>query len=290
VTMTPETFHDLLEDAVSQQPPSPSGRELTEGRRLLRRRRLVSAAGVAATVAVLAGGTAFVLQLDPGPQTLQGTEQVDPSSSPNEALLESCREGNQDDRATDLIFGSGLPRIASVVRTAHQAILAVESAGGRYWAECFVHFDAGEFRSGMTVYDGSQRSRFPGYASGAGCANAAAVDGTCPDWSVWLVDRLPEQVAAVRFHLGDGTRETRPTQDGYVVLNILHRLPSDGGFDADGLLAGFDPILGVTYLDDAGNALAAERWDGSGVGPDHERVEGLPPLATYPSLRGNPLE
>ena len=275
MTMSPQTFHDLLEGAVSQPPPPPGvGRDLAEGRRLLRRRRVISAVGTAAAVAVLASGTALALQVDLRPETPQGP--VDRSSSDAD-LLESCRNGYQGDWATDVIFAAQPPRVISVVRTAHQAVLAIESAEGRYWAECEVPFNKGE-SPGMQVYDGRMRTKDKGYMhASAGCRLAAALDGTCPALTVWLVDRLPEMVAAVRFDLGDGTSQTRATEEGYVVLNVV--------IDPRATIQKrFRPIRQVTYLDESGTALAAMRWDGLGRGPK-KRVEGLPPLSDYPSLR-----
>jgi len=142
----------------------------------------------------------------------------------------------------------------------------------------------------MSVWDGTQRSKGTSFAYGAGCDTAKNLDRTCPVWTVWLADRLSPEIGAVRFDLGDGTSQIRPVEDGYVVLNVLNPLPRGGRIGANGGIAGFKPITQVTYLDPAGNPLAAERWDGLGSGRERNRVPGLPPLSDYPSLRRHIME
>ena len=41
------------------------------------------------------------------------------------------------------------------------------------------------------------------------------------------------------------------------------------------------------HLDAAGEPIAAEAFDGSGTGPDRDRVDGLPRLSAFPSLRAD---
>ena len=45
----------------------------------------------------------------------------------------------------------------------------------------------------------------------------------------------------------------------------------------------------MTYLDASGEPLAAARFDGPGPGFGRDRVDGLPDLTAYPSLKGDPL-
>lgn len=47
------------------------------------------------------------------------------------------------------------------------------------------------------------------------------------------------------------------------------------------------PIDRVTYLDAAGEPIAAEAFDGSGSGPDRDKIDGLPRLRAFPSLRAD---
>lgn len=282
--MNPETFHDLLERATADAPPPPGyGAELAAGRRRLRRRRLATTTtSVLATAAVAGGLVAASDVLDREPRAVD----VPVATPPDDAaeLLQACREGNQSERATRLVFGDGTPTVTASVRTHHQVILAIESAGGRYWAECFVHLDDQEFASGMTVYDSAGTSTSTSWSSGGGCGLEQTRAGECTTWTVATVDRLPEEVAAVRYDLGDGTSTTVPAADGYVVLNTANQLPDGERVHLGGDVS-FEALTRVTYLDAAGTALAAQAFDGTGSGPDGEKINGLPLLEAYPSLR-----
>jgi hypothetical protein len=289
--MSPETFHDLLERETRHEPPLTVADPTSEGRRLLRRRRL-SQLGAGAAVLVLAGA-AYGLA-DPGLD--RATDHpTGPASAPTQAapvsdaaLLDSCRDGVQSEAATERIFSSGTPTIESSMRTDHQVVLAVQSADGRAWANCFVHLDAQEFDSGMTVYDASGTSTSLSYSLGGGCGLVDGdVDGGCRVWAATYVDRLPEPVAAVRFDLGDGSTTTVDTQDGFVALNVLRPLPAGTTLDPMGDLPDQAAISRVTYLDASRAPLASQAMDGSGTGPDHEVVDGLPLLRAYPSLRSD---
>lgn len=281
--MSPDTFHDLLERETADAPaPRAAWSELTEGRRRLRRRHVViGAAGLAAAVAVTVGS---VLASGLGDADRHAVDVVTTPDPPTHVagLLRSCREGNQSDRATRLIFGSGDPTVEVVVRTDLQVMAALESPGGRYWAECFVHLQGGEFKSGMTVYDSSGTR--PGYSwsAGTGCGWSRTRAGTCDVWAVSTADRLPSAVAAVSYDLGDGTTTTLATSNGYVVLNVLNPLPGKERVDKYGDVD-FDAILRITYLDAGGRPIAAQAFDGSGTGEDGEVVDGLPLLKRFPS-------
>jgi hypothetical protein len=292
MSMTPHDFHDLMVAATTPEPPQGDvAADVLVGRRLLRRRRAAVTLGSVAAVAGIAG-TAWAVAPGSDSAADRGGMPVAPpsaSASPptsDGSLLERCREGNQSDRATRAMFGAGQPVVKAVSRTEHQVILAIESGDGTHWAECFVHLDDQEFASGMTVYDGSGTSTSTAYSSGSGCGLVdGGVDRTCTTWVVSWVDRLPAEVAAVRFGTGDGRSTDVPSRDGYVVLNYQAPLPAGVHIDAGGSAAGLQPITRVTYLDAAGEPLAAEAMDGSGTGPDHEQVGGLPRLSAYPALR-----
>ena len=291
MTMTPETFRELLDDGTAAAPPSPApGQAAVEGRRRLRRRRVGAAAGGLQVAAAVAAGVASATAS--GPQLARDGAPVasDPPTSTT-SLLESCREGNQSGRATGYIFDAGAPTVEASVRTDHQVELALQSADDRHWAECWVHLDDQEFSSGMTVYETAGRNpNGSSYGYGPGCGLVDGdVDSSCATFAVWLVDRLPEAVAAVRYDLSNGRSETVPSRNGYVVLNYLGPLPGGEAMGPDGLPSNFQPLTRTTYLDASGTAIAAEARDGSGTGPDRQRVDGLPLLKAYPSLRGEEL-
>ena len=288
MSMTPTDFHTLLDSAVADEPPAgPLAADLAAGRRRLRRRRMLAAAGAAAAVVATAGTVQAVTRgAYPSLPTHMPAAQEGPQG--DAGLLRSCRQGNQSDRATAAIFGAGAPVVKAVSRNEHQAILAIESGDGSHWAECFVHLDEQEFGSGMTVYDATGTSRSTSYSSGSGCGLVDGhVDRTCPTFVVSWVDRLPSEVAAVRFGIGDGRSTTVPSRDGYVVLNYQAALPAGVRIDSGGSATGMEPLSRVTYLDRAGDPIAAQAMDGSGSGPDHEDVGDLPHLSAYPALRSD---
>ncbi|MFC4787175.1 hypothetical protein ACT8ZV_22050 [Nocardioides sp. MAHUQ-72] len=290
MSMTPEKFHDLMVAAVTPEPPQGEvAADVAVGRRLLRRRRAVVTLGSAAAVVAIAG-TAWAVAPGSDSATDRGGAPVvtGPTSQDvprtDAALLEQCRDGNQSDRATAAVFGSGDPVVKAVSRTAHQVILAIESGDGSHWAECFVHLDSQEFASGMTVYDASGRSADTSYSSGGGCGLVdGEVDPSCTKFSVSWVDRRPAAVAAVEFVTGDGRTTTVESRDGYIVLNHLGDVPP--GASTDPMAMDYQPIERITFLDAAGKPIAAEAMDGSGTGPDHERVGDLPSIRAYPGLR-----
>ena len=70
------------------------------------------------------------------------------------------------------------------------------------------------------------------------------------------VDRLPQDVAAVRFDLSDGTSTTVASQDGYVVLNALNPIGGAVRWDARDGISGRAEILRIYYLDTSGDPIA----------------------------------
>jgi hypothetical protein len=292
MSMTPQQFQDLMVAATTPEPPQGDvAADVVAGRRLLRRRRVGVTLGAAAAVVAIAG-TAWAVAPGSDSAADRGglpaappTSSVSPPTSDG-SLLEACRGGNQSDKATAAVFGSGRPTVKAVSRTEHQVIAAIESGDGSHWAECFVHLDDQEFAAGMTAYDGSGTSTSTSSSSGPGCGLLDGhVDRTCPTFVVSWVDRLPSEVASVRFGTGDGRSTEVPSRDGYVVLNYQAPLPDGVHFDVGGTARGLQPLTRVTYLDAAGEPIAAEAMDGSGTGPDHENVGDLPRLSTYPALR-----
>ena len=138
------------------------------------------------------------------------------------ALLDKCSNGNSSDDATGLVFGAGDPTVESVMRNAHQVRLALESADGKYWGDCFVNLDSQEFSSGLTVYPiGGRRSSLE-YGSGPGCGLVDGdTDPTCTTfWTSW-VDRRPAEVAAAKVVTANGVTTTVPSRNGYLVFNYL---------------------------------------------------------------------
>jgi hypothetical protein len=284
MTMTPEQFHDLLDRDTRLSPPAPADDPTALGRRRLRRRRLAASAGAAATVLVVVG----VASLGGHAATAPHGHEALTAPSTDAQLLDACSSGNQGPELTRLFFGSGTPTIEAAVRTDYQWELAIQSADGHFWADCFVHLQSSEFASGMTVYDATRTSKGLSYGAGAACGLVDNdTDPQCQTWSVYTVDRLPSVVAAVRYDLGDGTSVTVRTSNGYVVLNHLAPLPAGVSIQPhSGGLTHFDALTRVTYLDGSGQPLAAEALNGP---PGEYSVDGLPLLSKYPSLRSGPV-
>ena len=287
MTMTPERFHELLDQATDAPPPPfPPGGELEEGRSRLFRRRLATVTSGAVTLVLVVGGAlAAATWSEPG--RAQDPAVLAPRADDEASMLASCRDGNQSRKATEAIFGTGTPVVRNVVQTEFQIVLALESADGTHWGECWIHLLSAEFGAGMTVFPSDPAVQEQGYSSegtsysmGGGCA---LVDGAaqphCPTWFVQWVDRLPAEVAAVRFELADGTTTTVPALSGYVVLNVLNQLAGTVTRDPEGGVSVDVAIPRIYYLDAAGNPIAAQ-------GRDRRQLDGLPPLSAYPSIRG----
>jgi len=285
MTMSPEEFHDLMVAATTPEPAQGSvASDVAFGRRLLRRRRAVAAVGTAAAVVAMAGTAWAVVPGGGSSSSAPIASAHDGPPTTDRALLDSCRSGNQSFRATRAVFGAGEPTVEAVSRTEHQVIAALESADGDYWAECFVHLDSQEFASGMTVWPSAGQNRDSSYSSGPGCGLVDGhVDPGCRTFSVDWVDRRPAEVAAVEFVTADGRSTTVRSHDGYIVFNYLGTLPPGRSADPMDL----QPIRTITFLDASGTPIAAEAQDGSGTGPDHERVGDLPSIREYPGLRGD---
>jgi hypothetical protein len=171
------------------------------------------------------------------------------------------------------------------VRTDAKIMAAIESADGSVWASCWIWQSPlvrGEPRAGLDVYDAVEATGggpVSGWALGSGCSLSDTRRDGCDTWSLSVIDRPAEAVAAVRYDLGDGTSVTVPTQNGYVVLNIQHPVPPGGRVDRHGEILGFDWGRQMTYLAADGTPIAAGR-----LGMGNNDVPGLAPLSAYPSI------
>ena len=281
--MNPTEFHDRLDTVLREAGEPASGvaidADIKLGRRMLRRRRgaiVVGAASLVAVAALVAGVAGSAAD-----RSDQGPAVTAAPSSANE-LLAACKDGNQSDRATRAMFGSGDPTIKVETRNQHQTVLALEAADGRHWAWCWVDMRDAEFPTGMEVYDASKTTRNSMYSSGPLCTAAS----DCNRFTLTVVDRRPAEVAAVEFWTADGERTTVESVDGYIVLNYVGEIPEGTAMTPEGLPVDFAPMKRITFLDSNGNRIAAEAQDGSGEGPDGEWIPGLPSIREFPALRG----
>ncbi|HEY7042975.1 MAG TPA: hypothetical protein VH419_04835, partial [Nocardioidaceae bacterium] len=110
-----------------------------EGRRLRRRRQLLSAGVAAAVTAGVATAALAVPQaLDHGDEQTQAAGTVTAPPTKDSDLLERCRNGENSPHAVALLFDPGTPTVEAVSRSPHGVSLAIESADARYWAECHI--------------------------------------------------------------------------------------------------------------------------------------------------------
>jgi hypothetical protein len=283
--LSPEEFSSVLDRVLRQQVEDrPAAEAVADdvrvGRRLLRRRRatqaVVSIAAAAAVIATLPAATSL---LDGDPDESFTADRTWTAAQ----VREACLGGNQSERDTDLMSARGGPVVAAFESNALWTMAALESGDGGHWAECFISHDSGnEFTSGMTVYRAAGNQNGISFGTGTGCPKTpeGEVDRDCRHFSVRWVDRLPAQIATVRFETNDGVIRHVPTEHGFVVFNPLGDLPPDVSIDRYGGTGRWRPIHRVTYLDAADEPLASQYLDGAGKGPDGERVDGLPPLVS----------
>lgn len=280
--MTPTDFRDRLDAELSAGgEPATSAAidgDMLLGRKMLRRRRAGVAAGTMSLVAAAAVVVGLLVSAD---QPTEAPGVADAPSS-DEKLLAACRDGAQSGRATRLIFGPGDPVIKLKNTSDRQTLLVLEAADGRHWAMCWAGMKDAEFPSGMEVYDASGEANDFGYSTGAVCDNG---DNDCHTYLFSMVDRRPAEVAAVEFWTADGERTTVETVDGYFVFDYSLAVPEGAPTERYELLTDFHAIKRITFLDRSGEPIAAQTTDGSGGGPDGEKVPGLPGLGKYPALR-----
>ncbi len=295
MTLSPERFHDLLDQGTADAPPAPPVfTDLEAGRTRLRQRRLASVAAGALALVVISGGIGLATRgasedhgQDPISPPSQSSEPVpipDPPVGISDAeLLRDCSAGSLRQPYFD-----GAETVPVALVTAYQAVLAIESADGRYWAECTFDLGPPSERTGSGMSYDSQGTT-QGYQSAvdAGCAPRSSA---CPFYAWSTVQRVSPQVAAVQVELTDGYTETVPAVRGYYVVNLLRPLPEGASVDERGLLLGLDSrnvVHRITYLDAAGTPIAAAALDGSGSGDGGFQVDDLPVAwDAYPSMKG----
>ena len=281
-SLTPEEFHERLAASLPDSTHDGSlearvARDIASGRRTLRRRRAGAILASAACVAAVATGVALI----PG----DGPDQRNvPSNAPDpgeQRLLDQCEGGAQSPKATGFIFDSGTPAIKFQIETEAQTVLALESSDGSHWAQCIVYFRSNGpgVNTGMTVYDAAKTSTDVGYQNGPCGLRNDEVDPECRSLYIMTTDRLPDEVASVKYDFVDGGSVRVQTLDGYVVVNNL----------IDGTNEEHDGVHRITYFDSEGEPMAAMATDGTGSGPNFTEVDGLPLISEYPSLRGRAI-
>ena len=256
-----------------------------EGRRhRMTRRAGGTAAGLAAAAAVagiVLGGQSL---LDPEPSD---SDRVAVAPRSDEELAERCRRGSQSDEYTELLYGSGTPIVKAQGRTSHKVSVALESADGKTWGACFIHLDNQEFDAGIEIYPTAGESTGSNMSYGPGCGLVDnGIDTSCTTFSVSKVERRPLEVAAVEFLTANGETTTVRTHDGYYAFEYLGDLPEGTAMTRNGLPMRFMPVQRITFLDESGTPIAAEAQDGSGTGPDRNRIGDLPLLTAYPVQSG----
>lgn len=288
--LTPERFRRLLEEGTATAPPAPStATELAAGRSRLRRRRLAEVVAAAAAVVAVTGSVALATGGSPDQDSVDpvaprpATDAPSGSPEPGAPLT---REQLTDLCAAELPPGyfDGAERAVVAQATDLDTLLALESADGRYWASCQVPRADPDGLPQVQAYD-SQGQADGGweYSYGPGCSPATSA---CLYYALSAVDRVSPEVRSVRVELVDGTTRTSPVVDGYVVVDLLERLPAGARVEGSGRLDLTQPVHQVTYLDGQDRPLAAEVLDGTGAGPSGSGVAGLPRLSAYPSMRG----
>ena len=271
-------------------PPPDLDQIRREGNQWRRRGRRRAATGIGL---VAAASTAVAVMLAPyaiSNWTRNSTAAERPATEPrtDAELLQTCRDGNVPNRAVTLLFGDSSPAVKSVVRNDYQVRLAIESADGKYWGDCFVSLQRQEFTAGMMVYptEGSQTGLALGSGPGCGLSDGA-VEATCPTfWAEW-VDRRPLEVSVAEVTTADGHVTKVLSHDGYLVFNYVGKLPRGIRNSPEGLPADFAPIVQMTFLDSNGNAIAAQAFAGGAGGLRSEKVGQLPLLNAYPSQYGD---
>ena len=222
-----------------------------------RRRQIVGGLAAATITTALLVPTVFSDNGDPDKSPVDRPEGLTPG-----AMIETCREGNQSDRASNALFGSGTPEVRLSGTVAEMMSVVLVSADGQYWADCFINlYDGAEFTSGMTVYPATGKRRPNGfsYSHGFTCKD---LDGPpsppCPTFMVNYVDRVAEEVAAVSFDTADGNTTTVNAEDGFILFTYQGVIPD--GYPTTDSPGAPQPhwLTRITYLDENGEPMAAE--------------------------------
>ena len=243
--MSPESFQALLDRATDAPPPPPA-----PGRGA--RRRAAPAAAASARHGRRRGrdhrrGRRRGLRRDDRARLrpCAGSRRRRPRTDDQASLLDSCRQGNQSRKATAAVFGrghaGGQGRRGDRLRDRRGPRVGRRRLLGRVLdpppqRRVRLGDDRLPVRPGRPGRPGrAGQSLGTSYTTGGGCA---LVDGDlppeCQHWFVQWVDRLPRDVAAVRFDLADGTTTTVPSRDGYVILNVLNQVAGDVRYDPRG--------------------------------------------------------
>lgn len=281
-------LHTRLDHEADQAPPEPALGDLIEHceRDLTRhRRRLIGAAVAAAGVVIAFGLPTFLTGSSTrSDDVASGVTLVDPGvdldGQDPASLIEACKTGAQTQESTDLVFGPGTPRIVGYSNTIDQTSLVLVAADGSAWADCF---NADKTLDGantvMNVYIPRPSTIAP-FSAGLSCPDQTP-EAACDQFVIDKVDRLPADIAQVEFRTVDGVTTTIDTdQYGFVVFDYQGIPPQI--YTEDPTPPRIPWITQTTYLDEAGNVLATNRWTDSTLQP--QRVKGIPELATYPSL------
>lgn len=284
--MSPADFRERLNEALGDVDLTVTTAELTaferRGRTLLRRRRARVGVGAGVLAAGLVAGGLFV-PVSTRAQPVATTTPATAPTSADEDLLAECRSGTQSARATRIMFAGGDPVVKAVGKTDSSIAVALEAVDGEHWAHCWLDADGDDYATGMAVYDSTGDDPNP-HSWAAGYVD---VDQSGSGFSITLVDRRPTEVAAVRFLTADGREPTVKTIDGYVAFSHDGEIPATAP-ESDPQAPDFLPIIRMTFLDSRNEPIAAAVLDGSGEGPEHDLVDGLPSITRFPSLRYGP--
>ena len=294
MTMSPERFHDLLDQGTADAPPTPPVfTDLEAGRTRLRQRRFASLTAGALAVVVVAGGVGLATR---GGTDDRGQDPITPPSTTSEpipvpdpprgvtaaTLLEDC---DTDDLPSP--YFNGTETVAIARSTHYQAVVAIESANGRYWAECTVVFGGEPDRvPTLEAYDSVGTTQGFQSVTDTGCT---PLTSACRYFAWSTANRVAPEVTGIEVELTDGSVHDFPAVRGHYVINILQPLPEGASVAEDGQLLGLDSdvVHRITYFDAAGTPLAAAALDGSGSGEGGFQVDGLPiAWDAYPSMKG----
>lgn len=242
--MSEQMLRERLTDLVDQPPAMRHGTDeaVRLGRRRLRVRRAVGAAGTVAVVAVvLAGGTAvsgLLRGTDHTGVARDGNSLVaaDPLSAAG--IVERCTK--VDNGALDATtFGPGSRVITSDVSPSGEVSAVVLSSDGGTWGQCWLSGDPGsEFNGSASAYPmahgdpGASHQETAGMGFGRG--------------HFTYVDRFPSDVTRVTVQVAEDKVVSAPAVNGFVAF----------ARDVPGLTMNSSPTLDVTLYGEDGTVLA----------------------------------
>lgn len=303
-TMTPDSFHSLYDAATETPPPTNLMQSSVAAgrRRLVRRRLAVTGAGLAALAVVAGSAYAGTGLMESSPDTQVANQPGLTAGDAN--IIEKCRTlPGSTGETVEAVYSVGRPTIVARTRSTDRTTYVLMAADEKVWAECSLP-NAGQAGSPPLTYfwppgpittTGLRHFLAPATtfrtaaAVGSGCAWVdGSLDPDCRTFAVRLTDRLPAAVAAVQFRTGDGkTTVVERSRNGFLTFDHVGLLPD--GVPADPSAWGeFRALERVTYLNAAGDPIAAGETDDSGDPMKDKRVAGLPTLGKYRSLKSNP--